>query len=305
MGVVFAKPPQFGPIALFERHAMGCRDQKSRVVSTNQMQKRSPSSAVLAFVFLAGSAALADPAHANDLRHKTTIGISFLGVPLGDMTMHTRIEDDRYAMSGKFKTNGVVSVVAKTTARFGASGRIDGMQAVPDKHTLSYAQRKYKGSLDVAFQKGDVRDVRSKPAIKYKASEVALKDGDLRAVLDPVSALLFPVAAGDEADGRKICKRSVPVFDGKNRFTLEFEYKSKREASAEGFKGPVFTCSIRYTPVAGMRMTRKNVKFMRQNRDMEIDLARLGKSSVFGLYGFRVKTRRGMAKGTARRFLVR
>ena len=85
---------------------------------------------------------------------------------------------------------------------------------------------------------------------------------------------------------------------------LVFSYKSKSVRKAKGFRGMTFKCSVRYQPVSGFRPFKKNVKYMKANRDMTVTMARVGQSNVYALFGFRVRTKSGVASGYAVKFVV-
>ena len=55
----------------------------------------------------------------------------------------------------------------------------------------------------------------------------------------------------------------------------------------------------RRIPVANL------IKFMKANRDMQVTVARMGDSNFYTLIGFRVRTSKGMASGSALEFSTR
>jgi len=180
---------------------------------------------------------------------------------------------------------------------------LDGDRLVPTEHELTFSQRRKRGRLALSFSNGNVTRAVVSPKPKKKRGRVPVVPAHLKAVLDPISALVFPVAASKVGNGKSVCNRTVPVYDGNNRMNLRFRYKATRDVRAKGFKGKAFVCSVRYQPVAGHRPSRKDTKFMVANKDMEVTMARIGSSNAYGLFGFRVKTRRGVAKGVTTAFL--
>ncbi len=242
------------------------------------------------------------PASAADVQHTTKMRISFFGVNVGTMKTNVKVSGKKYSISGSVASNPFVSLVARSRADYTSSGAISGRRVIPSQHQINYQQRRKRGSVRLAFARGDVKKMQSRPAVKYKKDAVPLKPDHLRAVLDPVSSLVFPVKESEIGDGSKICNRAVPVFDGKNRMNLKFRYKSSGKARVNGFSGITHTCSVRYQPLAGYRPHKKNIKFMRANRDMEVTMARIGNSSVYGLFAFKVRTLRGTARGKAYSF---
>lgn len=230
--------------------------------------------------------------------------VSYLGVPVADIHNTVQISGDSYRISGRMKTNSLVSVVAKSKASFASTGAIVGSRVVPAQQTVNYRTRKKKGAIALSFAGGNLSAASVQPKPKPKPDRVPLSAGHTKSIIDPVSALFVAVKPEDVGNGRRICDRTLPVFDGTNRYNLKLAYKSSSTAKAKGFHGPVFTCSVRYQPIAGHRSSKKNVKFMTANRDMQVTLARVGGSNAYGLFGFRVRTSRGVAAGRAKAFVT-
>ena len=244
------------------------------------------------------------PLQASEIKLVSKIKLAFLGIGIGKMNSSIIVSKVKYSISGAVKTSGLAAVISKTRANFASAGRIKGRRMEPGGHELKYTSNKKIGSLRLAFLNGDVTRTTVIPKVKYKKGTIPVESQHLDRVLDPVSALLFPVKAADVGDGNSVCNRTLPVFDGKARMNLVFSYKSKAVRETKGFKGMTFTCSVRYEPVSGIRPFKKNVKFMKANRDMTVTMARVGDSNVYALFGFRVRTDKGMASGYASKFVV-
>ena len=244
-------------------------------------------------------------AHAATAVLDSKFKIYFLGIGVGKLNSTIAVNGNAYSMTGAAKTSGWGKVVKSATASFQVEGFINGSRVYPARARTRYRSSKKKGSLNMSFSSGNLVHHVSNPAVKYKDGAVPVTNVHFRSVLDPISAVLFPVAASGIGNGKAICNRTVPVFDGKVRMNLVFSYKSKSYENTEGFSGEVFKCAVRYRPVAGMRSFKKNVKFMKANRDLEVSLARIGDTNVYALFGFRVRTRSGVATGMVQRFKVK
>jgi len=262
------------------------------------MIKRTLSTSLAALVAMHAGSAIA-----QESSLATKMSISFLGINVGKLVNNISVANDTYKVSGAVRSNGVVSVVAKTRASFGSSGSISGTNLKPKTHFVKYTTNKKSGNIKVSYSGGDVKKISATPKIKYKKGSVPVTAAHLRSVLDPVSSLIFPVKASQIGNGRSVCNRTLPIFDGKARINLVMSYKSTQKAKVKGFKGNTFTCAIRYKPVSGIRPARKNIKFMKANRDMQVTLARVGNSNVYALFGFKVRTSKGTASGTAYSFV--
>lgn len=231
--------------------------------------------------------------------------VNFLGVNVGKVSYGLTINDGQYSISGAGKASPNIALLSKAKAYFSSKGQISGYRVIPDSTGLSYNSGRKSGKLDIGFSKGNIDSVSAKPEIKYKPDSVPVKPDHLKNVMDPISTLVFPVRIKDVGDGRKVCNRVLPVFDGRTRMNIVLSYKSSGTAAVEGFNGPIHTCAVRYQPVSGIRPAKKNVKFMKANRDMEVTLARVGDSNVYSLFSFRVRTDKGLATGAAYHFAAK
>lgn len=230
------------------------------------------------------------------------LSLSFQGLPVGEVRHTVTLNGDKYKITGVVETNTLIKLVSGVEASFNAIGTAKGQSIEPRVHNVRYKQRKKNGKTKIAFRKDRVRKVSAKPAIRYKPTVIKVTDKHKKDVLDPVSALLFTTTKGH--GGAAVCNRTLPVFDGKERFDLVVRHVSTKREKVTGYRGPVHTCSVRYVPVAGHRPEKKSVQHLAANRKMRIQMARLGKSNSYGLFGFTVATDKGTARGIASKFKV-
>ncbi|MBX3445153.1 MAG: DUF3108 domain-containing protein [Parvibaculaceae bacterium] len=92
-----------------------------------------------------------------------------------------------------------------------------------------------------------------------------------RNAVDPVSALLLPVAAGGNP-----CDRRIPVFDGKRRYDLQLSYDREDQVTTrnEGYSGNAIVCSVHVNPRTGMRKG-KFTTMLQQRDNTQIWLAEI------------------------------
>ena len=73
-----------------------------------------------------------------------------------------------------------------------------------------------------------------------------------RSIVDPLTAVLFSTAAAGETLSQDACRRTLPIFDGHQRYDLKLAFKRMDKVTAEkGYAGPVVVCSVSYEPIAG------------------------------------------------------
>jgi hypothetical protein len=73
-----------------------------------------------------------------------------------------------------------------------------------------------------------------------------LSEAEQRNVLDPMSAMLLPIAGKDALD-RANCQRRLRIYDGRRRFDLQMSY----EGVENGATGEAVVCNTTYVPIAG------------------------------------------------------
>ena len=100
------------------------------------------------------------------------------------------------------------------------------------------------------------------------------------------------------------CDRTLPIFDGYTRFDLKLSYVGQEEVKAKGYSGPVAVCAVRFEPIAGHRKDRPAIKFMEENKDIQIWLAPVAGVPVLAPYRVSIKTQVGTLDIEATEFSV-
>src|SRR6266516_4102022 len=86
--------------------------------------------------------------------------------------------------------------------------------------------------------------------------------------------MLFSAAAAGEGLARDVCRHTLPIFDGQQRYDLELAFKRMDKVTAEkGYAGPVVVCSVSYEPIAGHRPSTPLIKYLSECHEMEMALA--------------------------------
>ena len=95
-----------------------------------------------------------------------------------------------------------------------------------------------------------------------------------RSIVDPLTAVLFSTAAAGETLSQEACRRTLPIFDGHQRYDLKLAFTRMDKVTAEkGYAGPVVVCSVSYEPIAGHHISTPLVKYLSDGREMEMALA--------------------------------
>ncbi len=234
---------------------------------------------------------------AESIHHEMKLILSMAGIPVGKLAFDIKIGDGKYNISGFAKTYGASKLFSKAKGSANSGGRYENYRLTNISHSLNYTTKKKKGNVVLKFGENGLEFAKVTPIKAIKPGTVIVKPSHLKSVQDPVSTTLIAVDPGMVGNGAAICNRTLAVYDGKNRFDLKMRYKGKRKVVTRGFKGTSYVCGVRYLPVAGHRPHKKEIKRLTANKNMEISLARIGNSSLYGLIQFKVKTKYGTIVG--------
>src|SRR5262249_49469530 len=125
--------------------------------------------------------------------------------------------------------------------------------------------------VTMVLEDGNVKELAVTPP--PSSDLVAVTKANREGIVDPLTALLFSAAAAGAALSQEACRRTLPIFDGHQRYDLKLAFKRMDKVTTEkGYAGPVVVCSVNYEPIAGHRANIPLVKYLSEGREMEIAL---------------------------------
>lgn len=202
-----------------------------------------------------------------------TYGLSLAGLPIGTATLGGQFSNESYKVDVRAKMTGLAGLLTSGRGAGTASGQTTGGKVLPSAYALTSGGGSGTYTVRMALASGNVAGVEITPPLDPAVDRVPLLDVHKRGVVDPVSALVMPVAGQGSMTDPSACNRTIPVFDGAGRFDVSLAFSSTQTVDLPGYKGPVLVCQARYTPIAGHRTGRKATQFMAENKDMEAWLA--------------------------------
>ena len=233
--------------------------------------------AVQTFLLAAGSALASMMASVGDHAHAegnldASYTISFARVRVGDITATVAFGDSEYGISAHGRAGGVMKLLVNGEGSFTARGTIADGHAVPTRFTSKIASDVESLQVTMVLDKGTVKELAVAPP--PGPDRVPITAANRQGIVDPLSAMLFSAAAAGEALSQAACRRTLPIFDGHQRYDLKLAFKRMDEVTAEkGYAGPVVVCSVHYEPIAGHRASTRLVKYLSEGREMEMALA--------------------------------
>ncbi|MDQ0396066.1 DUF3108 domain-containing protein [Labrys monachus] len=221
-------------------------------------------------------------------------GLTLAGLPIGTATVTFNVADGGpYKINAAAKVGGVMSLLSDGRGSASAAGRLGPSQPQPSSYALNSISGKKPQTVQLALANGAVTAAAIMPEPAPRPDRVPVTLADKRGVIDPLSALLVPVAGSVNVLSADACRRKLPIFDGAQRFDIPLTYSRTEQVRGKGYDGPVIVCSARYIPIAGHRPERAQTKFMEDNRDLEFWLAPIGGTHVLAPWRIVVGTQIG------------
>lgn len=226
--------------------------------------------------------------------------VSLAGIPIGVATLTGEVDPGGYKVEVSAKLTGLASVVSDGKGAAKASGVVADGRVLAGGYALTASNSHMTRTIQIGMQSGNISAVRVVPPFEEKDDRIPVTDANKRGVVDPVSALMMPMLASGPLNPAN-CNRTIPVFDGSQRFNVVLTYSGTRTVHDRGMRGPVLVCHARYVPVAGHRPNRPATKFMENNHDMEAWLAPVAGTHILVPYRIAVRTMIGTAVIAAQR----
>jgi uncharacterized protein DUF3108 len=199
--------------------------------------------------------------------------ISFARIPVGEITVAAVFGQSEYAISARARAGGVMKVLSVDgEASFTTHGTITDGHPVPTNFTAKIVSNNETSDVTMVLDEGGVRELVATPPPSQ--DRVPLTAANRRAIVDPLTAALLSAATAGETLSQEACRRTLPIFDGQQRYDLKLAFKRMDKVTAQkGYEGPVVVCSVSYEPIAGHRTSMPLVKYLSENHDMEMALA--------------------------------
>ncbi len=248
------------------------------------------------------------PAHAQlkDSKISGTYMVKYNGLQLGKLHFNSTIKGRTYKMDSS--TRLAVPLLSSLFNSLNwrgitrVTGSIRNAQPRPSNYHFAFRSGKKSGTVDMQFSGRNITHVSRIPNQPLSTAYVPVAKAHLRGAMDPMSALMLISRKG--RSHRSACARTIPIYDGKQRFNLKLSYKRSVRVNRHqsgGYSGPVIICRVKYQPISGYKAHKKDIKFMIKNRNIEMWLMPLPKSRNYAPYRFILP----LPIGTADAYLIR
>ena len=205
---------------------------------------------------------------------KADYRITLAGLTIGMADYAGTFGPERYDVKVTGQLTGFAGLMSGGI-KAGASsfGTLSGNRVVPAGFSASGRSTSGSRTVRMGVANGNVTTVSIEPPYEERPDRVPVTEANTRGIIDPLSGLIAVAASAAKPDEPATCNRTIPVFDGAQRFNIVLSYADTKPMDRAGFRGPVLVCNIRYVPISGHRTERPSTKFMEENRDMSVWLA--------------------------------
>jgi hypothetical protein len=230
---------------------------------------------------------------------------SLAGILIGKGVWVVDVNDDQYTATASGKTTGLMQVFAGGQGSAAGRGSVNGGKPVSSSFAATIRSEKRTDEVRMAVLGGNVKEYSALPPWPPVPDRVPVTEAHRRGIVDPMSAWLMPVAGNGDPVRPEACQRTLSVFDGRGRFDLTLSFKRMdRVRSERGYEGPVVVCAVRYQPVSGHRPNRAAIRYLVEQREIEVALAPLGGTRILVPYRITVPTMLGPAVLEATQFVT-
>jgi hypothetical protein len=228
------------------------------------------------------------------------------GIPLGKGAWVIDIGDEQYTAAVSGVTTGVLRVFASGEGTGIARGYVSSGTLVPSAYAASITADKKTEELRMGLAGGVVKEYSIDPPTPPHPERIPITDAHRRGVTDPMTGSLVKVPGTGNMLSPEACQtRTTPVFDGRLRYDLSLAYKRMETVKADkGYAGPVVVCAVYFKPIAGYVPNRPAVKYLTEQREMEVWLAPISGTRFMVPFRIAVPTPLGVGALQATQFVT-
>jgi Protein of unknown function (DUF3108) len=224
--------------------------------------------ACLVYVIMA-TVGLVGRAHAQgkvEARYTISVGL----LTIGTIMVAADFGDRGYTISANGRTAGFIRVLSSGEGFYVTNGAINEGRLSPKRFTSNTTSGSEMFKVMMLLENWSVTELNVTPRGGERAP---LTEAHSQGVIDPLSAMFVPAGETGGENSRLVCDRTLPVFDGYQRYDLKLSFKRMELANlTDDYNGPVVVCAVSHEPIAGHRISDTLIKFL-SGREIEAVLA--------------------------------
>lgn len=193
---------------------------------------------------------------------------------LGNFRLTTDFRGNAYEMRGEGRFTILEGLIYEWHGTTAGSGRVTRAGPEPAMYALSYTNGGTKGEkLRMTFGGGAVRQISIYPSKRPSPRTIPVTKEQLEGVLDPMSGAFLSAQSSNPNGDLKVCKQTLPVFDGKQRFDLVLTPKravTVQKTKHTSYAGPAVICRVKFIPIAGYQPDNPGIRLMSKSDEIEV-----------------------------------
>jgi hypothetical protein len=159
--------------------------------------------------------------------------------------------------------------------------------------------------MRITLANGNVKEVSIDPPVTPHPERVPVTDAHRKGVSDPMSAVLVAMPGNGSVVSAEACSRRAAVFDGRMRYDLKMAFKRMEVVKADrGYEGETVVCALYFTPLAGYIPNRPAIKYLVEQRDMEVWFAPVAGTRLLVPFRVSIPTPLGVGVLQATQFMT-
>jgi hypothetical protein len=227
------------------------------------------------------------------------------GIPIGSGSWAIDIADTQYTASANGSTSGILRAFTGGQGNSTAHGTLNGGRLMSSIYAATITGGKKTDVIRITINNGNIKDFKIDPPIDDDPQRVPVTEDLQHGVLDPMTASIVRMPGNGEMMSPEACQRTLPIFDGRLRYDMQFAFKRMDKVKADkGYAGPVVVCAAYFSPVAGYIPSRAAIRYLANQRDMEVWLAPIAGTRVLVPYRAQGPTPIGQAVLQATEFIA-
>ena len=232
--------------------------------------------------------------------------VTLAGVPIGKGAWVIDVSDGQYTAAASGMTTGLLRVFASGQGSSASRGQVNGSgQLAPATYASSITSGKWSEEMRITLANGNVKEVAIDPPVTPHPERVPVTDVHRRGVSDPMSAALLAMPGNGTVVSADACNRRAAVFDGRMRYDLKMAFKRMEVVKADrGYEGESVVCALYFTPLAGYIPDRPAIKYLIEQRDMEVWFAPVAGTRLLVPFRVSIPTPLGLGVLQATQFMT-
>lgn len=235
-------------------------------------------------------------------RIEATYRVDWAGMNLGEFTLDATVKGAAYEIEAKGDFSVLAGLVYRASGKTTSTGKLTNNGPRPSRFTLTYKGGDKQETRLMRFTGGTVKVSITPPKKQNPRNRIPVTKEQLEKALDPLTAAFLYARYDGPRGDLNVCRQTVPVYDGTQRFDIVLTPKRADRLDASkgpaGLSGPIAICHVKFKPIGGYRPDHPGVKFMSETDEIEVSLVPLPRTPLYVPYQVFVPTAWGQGSVT-------